>query len=281
MSGLEVTFLNSFILLNVGFTCFVIVFYSYVIPYYIQYSLDNPSPSNSETIVKVSKIAVYPLQENGFSLGTKFQLFPVTSFPVNVGIGPLNVNVKNHEKSLFEFQASGGSIWLNRPNLFTPAFNFTFSNQQTIDMHGFVRDFSNQELADRNITLEFCPEIKLYGMTMYSSLCLHYKSSIADLNPRLHDMLPSILAQAQKNQVLADHGISKPSSSLVVFEAPDTQQANAALSANFGSEQLSSLSSDFKFRWERLDIKADDHSLSFEFVAQFVNPTGILPSLSH
>lgn len=264
MSLIEFICLHIFIVVNTAVLVVLPLLYFTIIPAKLQEMLDAPASSDSvRNPIRISRVAVGPFGEQGFKVDMSLALNPLIQFPVYAGIGDVNVRVTHQNTQLFLLHVPGGSAWLNRPNGIQPSFAFSWNDQEQTNTHSFLASFSNDTLVDKKVVLYFCPEIKLYTMTLYPSLCLHYTTLLDSIKPRLEALPPSSSSAA----------VASPKSSFI-FEAPDTKSALDTLTANFGIDELSSLSADFKFMWKKLYVSSTDDTISFEFVAEFVNPTG-------
>ena len=231
--------------------------YFYLIPIQLQEMLDSPSSYNRNP-TRISRVAIGPLRKDGFKLDMNVTLSPFIHIPIYAGIGDVAIRVTHQSNDLFIVNSPGGSIWLNEQNAIQPALNFSWDLNQEENMQSFLASYSNYTLNDSKLVLYFCPEIKLYSLTLYRSLCLHYTADVDYLKPANQE----------------GKKLGKNVASSFVFEAPDTKSAQDMLTANFGIDELSSLSADFKFMWKKLFIYSNDDTISFEFVAEFVNPTG-------
>lgn len=251
------------IITNTFILVFVPLLYFYLIPAKLQEILDSPvGDDNARNPIRISRVAIGPFVEQGFNVEMNVALNPLMQLPIYAGFGDVDIHVIHQDTQLFDLHVPGGSAWLNRPNKIQPFFGFSWNDQEQLNTHSFLASFSNDSLVDKKVLLNFCPEIKLYTFTLYPSLCLHYTTILDSVKPRLEALASSSAAETAS---------SKP---LFIFEAPDTKSALDSLTANFGVDELSSFSAGFKFMWKKLFVSSTDDTISFEFVAEFVNPTG-------
>ncbi|KAJ3265343.1 hypothetical protein HDU77_005586 [Chytriomyces hyalinus] len=244
-----------------------IVSYFFIIPAVIQSVIDNGGSGSSAPNLdfSIQSISVNNFTKDSLQFGIQLSVGPVSIFPVSAGIGSFRIRVTDENSAELaaldvpDINIASASQPIKLDSIFT--FSLASADVSVLtDLVANVTRSSGTSLYGRVFTAKFNVPIKLFGITLYSSLPLYKTLRFNKPDPN----------QTVDTSKLIDQAIS-------LLTVPEDPALSKLVSANLPQE-LVSLSSKNETSvpvaaFTNLTFEVSDTGLSVTLGANLNNPT--------
>ncbi|KAJ3258576.1 hypothetical protein HK103_003536 [Boothiomyces macroporosus] len=260
MKKWEYILLYLFITINVVGFVFGILLYTYLIPKYAQYKVDQIGVDGNT--IRIHKLDVGRIQNNQIPIAIDARIDAFTVFPIQGGIGDTVIDISSGGKTIASFNLPAIDFWLNEEIVFAANCSVAFTDDQLKNANDLFAMLSSPDgINDLDIYLSLNPQIYGQGIMFYSHLPLHRNLDFGHVTNALGSYFSG------NNNLNQFHPL--------IFFGPDQDSSSQLMHSHFDANEIMVLPEslgNLEVVWTTFQILMDDISALLNTQFAFANP---------